>query len=220
MQSEMNACHTENPAAAKGWWAIRFRIKWPENKEPSWHIDLLLAHKIIAPVLKQYGNDVSLWRFHRRAARDEEGHQFSFLFYAASETAGRVIDMLQYDTLIKKMKRSKMILQDIYDDPKNIIRPNIEHTSDANWSPVIKKSWPYFIMGVCEMWISIMNEISAGNPLQKTESVKKIAAYYEQMNKTVTGHWREEGGHSLLHHLNAIFGYEPVLVHEVNLRRF
>lgn len=216
----MNECHAEDNVAPMGWWISRFRIRWPENKEPSWHIDLLLAHKIIAPLLKKYGKDISLWRFHRRAARDEEGHQFSLLIYSSPDTARILIDYIQNASLLKKMKKSSIILQDIYDDPKSIIRPNIEHTSDAKWSPVMKKSWPYFIMGVCEMWISIMNEISAENPLQKTVSVKKIAAYYQQINEKVTLHWREEGGHSLLHHLNAIFGYEALVIHELNLRRF
>lgn len=220
MHPEIDACRIEDPHILMGWWISRFRISWPENNEPLWHIDLLLAHKIIAPLLKKYGKDISLWRFHRRAARDEEGHQFSLLFYATPDTARGVIDYIQQDPLLKKMKRSNIVIQDIYDDPKSIIRPNIEHTSDAKWSPVMKKSWPYFIMGVCEMWISIMNEISTENPLQKKASVKKIAAYYQQLNKKVTLHWREEGGHSLLHHLNAIFGYEALLVYEFNLRRF
>ena len=47
----------EIKSSAKGWWNQRFRMKWPENKEPSWHIDLVLAHKIIAPVLYEHKKD-------------------------------------------------------------------------------------------------------------------------------------------------------------------
>ena len=87
-----------------GWWYARFRMKWPENTEPSWHIDLLVAHKIIAPVL--YGNmaDISLWRFHRRAARDAEGHQFSVTFYSSPETADQIFSSLKADKFLKKIK--------------------------------------------------------------------------------------------------------------------
>jgi hypothetical protein len=203
-----------------GWWIARFRIHWPEGKVPLWHIDLLLAHKIVAPLLNQYKDDIGLWRFHRRAARDKEGHQFSLLFRSSPETASRIFNSLKQDSLLKQMKRSKMIIQDIYDDLKNTARPGIEDTSDSHWSPFIMKSWPFFIRGVCEMWLSLINQICESRPLARTTSLKKIAAYYEGINEIVKEHWREEGGHSLLHHLNAIFGYDPVVVHEKNLRRF
>ncbi len=73
-----------------GWWYARFVMNWPADKEPSWYIDPLLAHRVVSPVLDRYGNDIVLWRFHRRAARDQAGHQFSFIFYATPETAREV----------------------------------------------------------------------------------------------------------------------------------
>lgn len=205
----------------KGWWYARFRMKWSENTEPSWHIDLLIAHKIIAPVLYKYCNNIILWRFHRRAVRDTEGHQFSLTFYSSPETAKSIFNTLQSDMLLKRMKRSGVIIQDIYDNPGKIIAPNIEDTSDGNWAPQIRKSWPFFIRGVCQMWLSLIIEISEGMPKrQKSTSLKKLLGFYQQVNETIKTLWQEQGCHSLLHHLNAIFGYEPLLVREVQLRRF
>ena len=211
----------EEPHATQGWWYARFRIKWPENTEPSWHIDLLLAHKIIVPLLHRYSEAICFWRFHRRAARDIEGHQFSFTFYSSPETANQVLGSLRSDAILKKMKKAGLIIQDIYDDPARISTPRIEDTSDGTWSPQIRKSWPFFIMGVCQMWLSLITEVTASMPAQpKSSSLPKMILFYQRVNDTIKTLWREQGSHSLLHHLNAIFGYEPIFVREVNLRRF
>ena len=57
-------------ARSTGWWSARFRMFWPPEEEPLWHTDLLIAHKILAPVILQYQDRIGLWRFHRRATRD------------------------------------------------------------------------------------------------------------------------------------------------------
>jgi hypothetical protein len=80
------------PAAELGWWKARFQILWAPDEAPSWNVDLILAHQIVLPVLQQHKDAIVLWRFHRRAARDEFGHRFSFIFYASPATA---IDIFQ-----------------------------------------------------------------------------------------------------------------------------
>jgi hypothetical protein len=210
---------TEHPV--KGWWNQRFRMKWPENQEPSWHVDMVLAHKIIAPILYQHKHNIDLWRFHRMAARDLWGHQFSLNFYTSQETAYEICNSLKSDTLLKKMKRAGVVIEDLYEYSDKVAAPNIEDSSDTRWSSPVKKSWPYFIMGVCEMWLKLIEEIANNHSAdKKLKSLPKILTLYQEVNIAVNKTWQDEGGHSLIHHLNAIFGYEPVLVHEVQLRRF
>src|SRR5210317_607429 len=60
------------------WWRCQFKIVWPENSRLNWGMDLLLAHSVISPILQNNYENISFWRFHRRAARDNAGHQFSF----------------------------------------------------------------------------------------------------------------------------------------------
>jgi hypothetical protein len=196
-------------------------MKWPENTEPSWHIDPLIAHRIVAPVLNRYYRDIPLWRFHRRAARDSEGHQFSLTFYSSPKLADRLFDTLRSDQLLKRMKRAGLIIQDLYEDTSKISTPNTEDTSDGNWATPVRKSWPFFIMGVCRMWLSLIDEIEKNIPKKdKFPSLKKMTASYRVVNQSITALWTEQGSHSLLHHLNAIFGYEPVLIRDFHLRRF
>jgi hypothetical protein len=40
------------------------------------------------------------------------------------------------------------------------------------------------------------------------------------VDEVVEEMWRQEGSHAFLHHLNAIFGYEPVVVYERRLMNF
>jgi hypothetical protein len=67
------------------WWYARYRLEWPQGAEPDWPVDLLLADRVIKPVLQSHRNEISYWRFHRRAIRDEAGHQFSFIFYTGKK---------------------------------------------------------------------------------------------------------------------------------------
>jgi hypothetical protein len=209
------------PNIKKGWWYARFRMKWPENSDPSWHIDLLIAHRIAAPVLRRFNKEITLWRFHRRAVRDAEGHQFSLTFFSSPETAGQIFDALRGATLLKRMKKAGLIVQDLYENTGKITAPNIEDTSDRNWAAPLRKSWPFFIMGVCSMWLSLIDEIGKSIPNErKSTSLKRMLGSYREVDEAITALWREEGSHSLLHHLNALFGYQPILVREVQMKRF
>lgn len=204
-----------------GWWHARFVINWPEDKEASWHMDLFLAREIISPVLYQHQNHIVLWRFHRRAVRDEIGHQFSFIFYSSPETAREIYDGIKSHPRLEALKKAGIVMKDSYDDTTRISEPNIEDTSDLKWSSPIKKSWPYYMMGVSQMWLHLIAEI-AGEVSRETKSssVQDIEAFYQQVNASLQTSWREEGGHAFLHHLNALFEYEPVIIYEKRLMTF
>lgn len=196
-----------------GWWYAGFQINWPEDAEPSWYVDTMIAHRVIYPVLNQYKEKIGLWRFHRRAARDKSGHQFSFIFYASSKAADRIYRTIRSNPDLVRLKSSCLVVREIDDDTSKIDRPNIEDTSDKAWSAPVKKSWPYFIMGVSEMWLNLILEY-AGKEIKENEPIPlgTLQDYYRQIHRSVEEMWAKEGGHALLHHLNAVFGYEPVLI--------
>ncbi len=203
----------QNPE--NGWWCARFVMQWPEERTPSWHIDLFLAHEIISPVLYQHKNHIVLWRFHRRATRDDTGHQFSFIFYASPETAREIYHAIKSDTRLAAMKRAGVIIRDSYDDTSRMSEPNVEDTSDLDWSSPIRKSWPYYMMGASQMWLNLITEIAREISKEtKPSSVQDIEAFYQQVNAALQAVWREEGGHAFLHHLNALFEYESVIIYE------
>lgn len=204
---------TEESSRQQGWWYARFVTNWPPDAEPSWHVDLVLAHRVVSPCLTRYENEIKLWRFHRRAVRDQAGHQFSFVFYSNRETAQVIFAALRADPTLQLLRAKGLVIRDSYDDPDSVIRPNLEDTSDPGWSDSVRKSWPYFIQGVSRMWLNLIADVSekasAGNP---PAGIDETLDLYVRINLAVETMWREEGQHAFLHHLNAVFEYQPLVM--------
>ncbi|AHE96945.1 hypothetical protein [Thioalkalivibrio paradoxus] len=197
------------------WWYVRFRMQWPEGEDPPWYPDLWLADRLLGPVLEAENESIALWRFHRRAARDGAGRQFSFIFRATPATADRVNQRIRSDPLPGEMQRLGILAEVVFDDPAAPSRPGIADTSDAAWSPEMQRAWPHYIMGVSRLWLELIRELQREGdwPPEPAERYAAIAA-------TVDGRWRDEGSHALLHHLNAVFGYREVQVLRRELLRF
>ena len=196
---------------SQGWWYARFRPYWPEETWPSFYVDAYIAHQVILPVLVRYGYGIELWRFHRRAARDGAGHQFSFIFYTSPQHAAAIFDTLQANALLKELTREGVLDKQIFDAVDVIKRPDIEDTSDSNWSPLLQQSWPYFIMGVSRLWVDLIDRIAADFSARLDQaSTQEKLEIYKEINDIVTGIWQVEGKHAFLHHLNALFGYQPM----------
>ncbi len=205
---------------SSGWWYARFQFTWPQpDKAPAWHRDLIVAHRIAVPVLERFQSEISLWRFHRRAAPDDSGHQFSFLFHAPPSTARAVFAMIQSSPTLEDMQNADLIVRVIYDETTRISRPGVEGTSDRNWSPPVRKSWPHFIMGVSICWLDLIDQF-AEDGREKPAGFDGIEGFYEGVNRDVERAWAAEGGHAFLHHLNALFGYVPVDVRGRGPMRF
>lgn len=207
--------------SGNGWWRIRFRMNWPVDTDPIWYMDLYLAHQVFRPLLDERRADIYLWRFHRRAKRDGAGRQFSFFFYASPRTAQQIFESLQANPIIASTLSAGVIDDIIYDNPANIKRPDIDDTSDQKWPLVIQKTWPYYITGVSQMWLNLVVEI-AERDLKDNQpaSLEEIEAFYQQVNDTVTRLWQQNGRHAFLHHLNAVFGYQPLIYYEKRYMNF
>jgi hypothetical protein len=208
-------------ASSSGWWFAQFRLRWAAEEQASWHLDLLIADKIVAPALAQYKDEIRLWRFHRRAVRDATGHQFSFIFYASAQTAHHIFNLLASNELLSEMKSAGMIINDRYDNTDRITKPRIEDTSDASWPPSIQKNWPYFIMGASRMWLNLISEAIAGMPNQDSPlSLQENEELYKNANAAISELWQKEGQHAFLHHLSGLFGYQEIIFYDRRMLKF
>jgi len=206
---------------AMRWRAVRFQNGWPEGASAEWYIDALIAHRVVAPILERYRNQIPLWRFHRRAARDKAGHLFSFIFYTDSVSAQRVIDAVQNDSLVTEMLQAGSIVRVFADGNGQITKPGIGDTSDQNWSPIVRNTWPYFIMGVSKTWLEMIAAEADRRQLSaESASIENLMAQYRNIDNKVRQAWQSEGHHAFLHHLNAVFGYAPVIVGQDVLMKF
>ncbi len=196
---------------SRGWWYANFDIAWPRGKDPAWYMDVLLAREVVSPVLQRYRKDISLWRFHRRAARDQSGDQFAFIFRTSASNARKIYAALLANPVLRRLEAKGLILKVLTDDTNKIPRPAIEDTSDPNWSLPLQKAWPYFIMGVSETWLDLISryEHAAGD---RPRSIAEMQTFYQKINRKLDATWQNEGGHAFLHHLDALFGYGPLNV--------
>lgn len=193
------------------WWACKFKISWDSDTLADSGVDLLLAHAVVKPVLKAHANELILWRFHRRAVRDRIGHQFSFFFYTAPGVATEVMEELRQSDILNQALAENILEKIIFEDSARLDKPQIEDMSDPHWSLELQRNWPFYIMGVSALWLGLIDEEMA-DVTAMDSSLSGVLEQYRQADTAITSIWREEGQHAFLHHLNAIFGYEPLLI--------
>lgn len=192
------------------WWYARFEMDWSDDNEPDFSKNLIIAHEVISPLLDRYADNISLWRFHRRAAHDAAGHQFSFIFYSTPDIAQAIYDDIDHSVLVDGLLATGDLLAVKLDNVNEPKRAGISATSDKKWSMTIQKSWPYFIMGVSVMWLDLVAQEVDDKALSSNRGIKERLDYYRKVNDRITALWNKEGRHALLHHINGIFGYEPL----------
>lgn len=199
-----------------GWWVAKFNIFWEEDRQAvaQLHVDVFIAHKIIKPILSKHKRSIYLWQFHRRAARDyfdKVGHEFEFRFISSQKMAKIIFKEIGDSPILKRLKQNKIIKRYIPEKTQNIQRPKMQDTSDRNWPEEIQRAWPFFINGVCRAWLDLIEQITERNivPL-KRPNIKKEVAGHISVAQELNALWGKHGKHAFLHHLNAVFGYQPL----------
>jgi hypothetical protein len=204
------------------WWTVRFKIGWPGDTQPNWSMGVLLADAVVKPVWLKHRESIPLWRFHRRAARDAAGHQFSFIFYAVPSEAKAVVEDILANPVLETLLARKLIETVKTDDTGSPSRSDIAGMSDPEWSPSLQKAWPPYIMGVSAAWLDLIDRYSEEkkpeNDNPENNEIDGLLKRYRGVNESIIRIWTREGQHAFLHHLNAVFGYQPVYIR--NMMKF
>ena len=202
------------------WWQLRFKLNWTEGTAPDFSGHPLLAEQVLLPLIVEHQESMPLWRFHRRAGRDGAGHQFSLIFLADEKTADAIGGAIENDELIAWLKQEGMLEKTSLArrGPEELAK--LEETSDPAWPLEIQRSWPWFIMGVSTAWLMQVQEISQRQGLPETATYPELHDHYRRVSTTVDAQWRDFGQHAYLHHLNAVFGYQPIKIRSSELKTF
>lgn len=197
--------------AQHSWHHLRFKWTWPEGRRPDWSLDPLVADLVLSDLISRRLDSLPLWRFHRRAARDGAGHQFSFIFYATPATARELRESVAAHRVIRRL-REQGVLEKVYlTTPARASK--LYATSDASWPSSIQSTWPMFIMGVSQTWLGLV-EIHAGNTAGLDEDLDRAFQRYRTVNDKVDKLWFEHAQHAFFHHISGVFGYQPVRIHK------
>ncbi|MGB0722654.1 MAG: hypothetical protein ACPGU7_09685 [Gammaproteobacteria bacterium] len=204
------------------WWYAKFRFHWPDGEEkPRWFLDAMVAREVVAPLLESHRDSIELWRFHRRAARDGGGHQLSFIYYAKPATARAIGRSLAGDGVLSELRAAGQLERVMADDVDRMLargtrRTTLGATSDRRWQPEVQRHWPHFIQGVSRFWLELMNsywfsEAKDERGADAPDTARRLEIY-RSIHERLTGFWQGQARHALLHHLNALFAYQPVRV--------
>lgn len=194
------------------WWQACYRMPYDGLERPNWAIDAMLAHQVVRPVLEQAAGDIALWRFHRRAGVDKAGHQFTFLFYSSESAAERILGELEVSPVVLELQRAGHLKGVVRNCRGSEPKSSLDAHSDPVWHPYLQQAWPYYIMGVSASWLSLVSAIDDELGGSSPADLESKVAHYQEVHARITELWRGQGQHAYLHHLSAIFAYQPLLI--------
>lgn len=193
----------------KNWNRLSFKIKWDRSSPARFFIDLILLDLLIKPAIDKFRSEIFSWTFHRSAApNDPDGHMLKFNVYTDVEIAQKILDFIKlhenYNLVKNYFEENELKIMDI--------GSNIEAIAGGvGASKEILKSWHYFMMGACDMYINLIEETK--NKLAKTidkNDQKQLESYYQDIQNDIASQWHEGGQHAFFHFLSEIFGYPPI----------
>jgi hypothetical protein len=205
------------------WWSIAFTMDWDRDRAPQWYLDTMLADQVCAPALVELDSQIRLWRFHRRAGYDDFGHRFKLLVFTDEQTAESLYRRIRNASVLQWLESEQLVESVAMTRANQSELPSIARTSDRSWPPEIQASWPWFIMGVSQTWLSLIQQVTVEVTVEEAAeelSTDAVLEYYRSVNDRVDILWRNHGQHVYLHHLNALFGYQPLIIRETNLKNF
>jgi hypothetical protein len=202
-------------AGSQIWYDYFFRIEEFNPNPPNWRtwIDLFLLDAVIGESLRTQPDDLS-WLIHRRWVPDEAGHEFKFSCYCSFDAANRLdqsIRNLQAFQLYEKQLATYSRRARYECVPGSALFPR----GEAWWPTEIPAPWTGFICGASRCLLELIIEVKRGPRLPCAppvmHDVKSIEQFYGQIEYMVDSVWQGYGQHAFLHHLNAVFGYLPLI---------
>ncbi|MGE3500183.1 MAG: hypothetical protein AB7N53_20160 [Candidatus Binatia bacterium] len=196
------------PRADQHWQTVCFRMPFDDAGHPVWARDLVLADRVVAPALAAHAAEIPLWRFHRRAARDGAGHQFSLLVFADPGVHADLRRHIEASPLLAAWRTHGELREVTFECRAAQRSPEVAATSDPAWDPAIQRAWPHFIMGVSASWLALVHDLAQGVDAEADD----LVAAYAKVDARITELWGAQGQHAFLHHLGAVYGYRPVRI--------
>lgn len=195
------------------WYKFNFRINSPNIQNPKVWVDIFIIDKIVRDVINDKKSQIVLWTIHRRWKDDQYGHELTFACYTDEKTACWIEEFINENEFYKVLQTNNLIVGGTK-VPKNEKGTNIRDIADdestRDWTEELKESWPYYINGCCEMLLCLIKNIKGGK--NEPYDIQSAEQFYTQVNNEIIKVWQYFGCRAFFHHINAIFGYQPLLI--------
>ena len=203
------------------WWKQYFKIKQPPPERGVVYpiFDLILAHRIIKPLIDKYEDEIQSWHFHRRWKKDNDGHLFSFNFYTPESTKDKILEELKENNSFKIMKDLKLILD--FNCEEKPPEENGSYKWD-NWPPSVNKNYPLFVHSISKMWLDLIDEIKNYIPASNIDpqTYEELQLYYQQIEANINHEWLYRGAQFTYHPISIIFGYQPTIIDHSQMKGY
>ena len=157
------------------WYSFQFKFEFEQNTRPKWWLDILMIDTVVRDIMENHKNNIQLWRFHRRADHDESGHKFKLWCYTTEEVSIAIDEIARCHKSIGVLKENSLLLDYTTENSGS----GVEGTSDPRWSNEVKKAWPYYIMGISQLILELIDLIKKQqDPLDDGAGIDVIERYY------------------------------------------
>lgn len=190
------------------WYSFSFNISWDRNQEPKTWIDIFIIDTIVREVISQKKSEIVFWRMHRRWFVDEHGHELTFDCFTNEEASNEIERLIKDSDAFKVLQKNKLLVEVLERIPGGAEIHGL--TDKESWPECLKKSWTYYINGCCEMFLRLIENIKGGESVPT--DIQNAEQFYIKVNNELIRIWQSFGCNAFFHHLNAIFGYQPLLI--------
>jgi len=203
------------------WWYLAFKIKQPPpDKGVAYpYIDLLLAHKVVKPLIDKYSMDLKSWHFHRRWKLDDVGHLFCFYFRCENSIKDRMSHEIENNTSTRILKDLNIILS-IECNEKEPNKKDIYTWGE--WPKSVNINFPLFVHSISKMWLDLIDEIKDFIPVSspEPETFEELQIFYQQIEANLNNEWLYRGAQFTYHHVSGVFGYSPTMISPDKIRGY
>jgi hypothetical protein len=112
---------------------------------------------------------------------------------------------------IEVLQNADLLDSVVFEDPDGKTDTEAGATSDPHRSGKRRTAWPYSIMGVSATWLERIHQVSVGVPAPDG-SPEEPTRQHRELTHRLNRIWEDEAQHALLHPLNAVFGYRPLMI--------
>lgn len=176
----------------------------PDNTgEYRTYLDLLLANEVVRPMLENSGDSIRLWWFHRRWGCTRERtklHELKFTLDCSKQVAKMVKQGIEANPVLQALDGVRCHVPERKDRRLEAAAEGTDWPDPAGWT--------WFIHSVSLLWLRLIGHHVANCMSESLEAGEEM---YRTVERRVLRDWERHAGHALIHHLNAVFGYQPTI---------
>jgi len=203
------------------WWQIWFKIKQPPAEKGVAYPfnDLIIAHRILQPIINNYNQKLDSWHFHRRWKNDETGHLFNFFIKSEEMVKDTIFDEIEESKTLKILKDNGLVQETgCYEKLPNQNGLYVW----GEWPQSINRNFPLFVHSLSKLWLDMIDEIQNFVPTKSLdpENIDQLQVFYQQIEANLNNEWLYRGAQFTYHYVSGIFGYSPTLISPDKMRGF